>query len=147
MLQVKFYDSVDDNLLRFSVIVAQYQGKWVFCMHKQRNTYEVPGGHRELGETAQQTACRELREETGAADFTITPVCVYSVTGKNRVNNSGEEQYGMLFVAQVSSFEPLADSEMRLVEFFDEIPQNLTYPEIQPVLIKRVEQFLLSTPK
>ena len=51
MLEVKFYDSVDDSLLKFAVIVSQSNGKWVFCKHKERDTYEVPGGHREAGES------------------------------------------------------------------------------------------------
>ena len=29
MLEVKFYDSVDDSLLKFAVIVSQSNGKWV----------------------------------------------------------------------------------------------------------------------
>ena len=51
MLEVKFYDTVDDSLLKFAVIISQSNGKWVFCKHKERDTYEVPGGHREAGET------------------------------------------------------------------------------------------------
>ena len=47
MLEVKFYDQVEDNLLKFAVIISKTEGKWVFCKHKDRDTYEVPGGHRE----------------------------------------------------------------------------------------------------
>ena len=43
MLEVKFYDTVDDSLLKFAVIISQSNGKWVFCKHKERDTYEVPG--------------------------------------------------------------------------------------------------------
>ena len=50
MLEVKFYDTVDDSLLKFAVIISQSNGKWVFCKHKERDTYEAPGGHREVGE-------------------------------------------------------------------------------------------------
>ena len=34
MLEVKFYDTVDDSLLKFAVIISQSNGKWVFCKHK-----------------------------------------------------------------------------------------------------------------
>lgn len=52
MVDVKFYDDVDDALLKFAVIISKAKGKWVFCKHKERDTYEVPGGHREAGEPA-----------------------------------------------------------------------------------------------
>ena len=48
-MEVKFYDTVNDELLKFAVIISQSNGKWVFCKHKERDTYEVPGGHREAG--------------------------------------------------------------------------------------------------
>ena len=66
MVEVKFHESVDDNLLKFAVIISRSNGKWVFCKHRERDTYEVPGGHREANETILETAKRELREETGA---------------------------------------------------------------------------------
>ena len=65
-MEGKFYDKVDDALLKFAVIIAKSQGKWVFCKHKERNTYEVPGGRREPNESILETAKRELSEETGA---------------------------------------------------------------------------------
>lgn len=63
MLEVKFYDTVDDSLLKFAVIISQSNGKWVFCKHKERDTYEAPGGHREVGEDILETAKRELQEK------------------------------------------------------------------------------------
>lgn len=108
MVEVKFYDTVDDVLLRFAVILSKHQGKWVFCKHRERNTYEVPGGHREAGETILDAAKRELREETGAVDFSIKPICVYSVKGKNRISEDVEtETFGMLYAADIFSFEEI----------------------------------------
>ena len=46
MLKVRMVNEDTQNLpITFSVIVSQYQGKWVLCQHKQRSTWEVPGGH------------------------------------------------------------------------------------------------------
>ena len=140
VLEVKFYDKVDDALLKFAVIISKADGKWVFCKHKERATYEVPGGRREPGESILDTAMRELNEETGAIDFTIEPVCVYSVTGKNRVNDTGEELFGMLYFAHVSKFEAELHSEMEHVFLFDELPTEWTYPLIQPLLIQEAER-------
>ena len=136
MLEVKFYDNVADELLKFAVIISKHNGKWVFCKHKERDTYEVPGGHREPNESIVETAKRELSEETGALHFDIFPVCVYSVTGKNRVNQTGEETYGMLFFANIETFESELHSEMESVSLFDNLPTEWTYPLIQPLLIE-----------
>ena len=43
MVEVRFYDTVNDELLKFAVIISLSNGKWVFCKHKERDTYEVPG--------------------------------------------------------------------------------------------------------
>ena len=112
MLEVKFYDTVDDSLLKFAVIISQSNGKWVFCKHKERDTYEAPGGHREAGEDILETAKRELQEETGAIRFDINPICVYSVTGKNSVNETGEETFGLLCFAEIREFSGQLDSEI-----------------------------------
>lgn len=136
MLEVKFYDNVADELLKFAVIISKTDGKWIFCKHKERDTYEVPGGRRELGESIVDTAQRELREETGAVEFDIKPICVYSVKGKTRVNeNAEEESFGMLFMADVFSFEEL-HSEIEKILITDTLVEEWTYPLIQPKLIE-----------
>ncbi|MBQ3519156.1 MAG: NUDIX domain-containing protein [Clostridia bacterium] len=139
-MKVNFYDNIDDVLLKFAVIISKHNGKWVFCKHKERDTYEVPGGHREENETILETAKRELNEETGAVDFSIVPVCVYSVTGKNKVNESGAETYGMLFFADIKIFENELHSEIEKVLITDTLVDNWTYPLIQPKLIEEAKR-------
>ena len=140
MLEVKFYDRVDDTLLKFAVIISKTNGKWVFCKHKERDTYEVPGGHREAGESIFETAKRELKEETGAIDFDIKPICTYSVKGKTRVNeNIDDETYGMLYIADIYSFEEL-HSEIEEIVVVDNLVENWTYPLIQPKLIEEAQR-------
>lgn len=137
MIEVNFHENISDELLTFAVIIAKTDGKWVFCKHKERDTYEVPGGHREIGETVLEAAKRELREETGAIDFDIKPVCAYSVKGKTKVNKSDDDiSFGMLFVADIFSFEKELHSEIEKILFTDNLVDNWTYPLIQPRLIE-----------
>lgn len=141
-MKIKFYENIDDSLLKFAVIVSKHNGKWVFCKHRERDTFEIPGGHRENGESILDTAKRELQEETGAKDFSINQICVYSVTGKNRVNETGEETFGMLFFSDIKEFNEELHSEMEKTILFDDLPElkKWTYPLIQPLLIEEYEK-------
>ena len=141
MIEVNFYDTVEDALLGFAVIIAKTGEKWVFCKHRERDTYEVPGGHREPGEDILSTAKRELHEETGAIDFDLQPVCVYSVKGKTRINQNPDDiSYGMLYTAQIRSFEPELHSEIEKILIMDKMVENWTYPLIQPKLVEEARR-------
>ena len=138
MTSVRFYDQVEDQKLRFAVIVTRTDGHWVFCRHRERSTLEVPGGHREPGEEILAAAKRELYEETGAVDFSMEPVCVYSVTAP--WNFDGQETFGILYYADVKSFEGELHCEIGQIVIQDELPEAWTYPEIQPLLIREVQK-------
>ncbi|MBO5522965.1 MAG: NUDIX domain-containing protein [Roseburia sp.] len=139
-MKVHFYENVEDSLLKFAVIMSKCNGKWVFCKHKERETYECPGGHREKNESILEAAKRELYEETGAIKYEIRQVCAYSVEGKTRVNETGEESYGMLYYADITEFEKELHSEIERIEFFEELPEHWTYPLIQPLLIEEFQR-------
>lgn len=138
-MYVRFYEEAEDSLLRFAVVFAEYEGKWVFCKHKERNTYEAPGGHREPGEDILTAAGRELYEETGAIDYDILPVSIYSVTVRNSMNGLEEETFGMLYYATIKELGKLPDSEIERILITEELPESWTYPLIQPVLLKKIE--------
>lgn len=139
MTTVNFYDMVEDNLLKFAVIIAKSEGRWVFCKHRERDTYEVPGGHREPGENILDTARRELYEETGAVEYELQPVCVYSVINQDSPNH-GEESFGMLYYANIKKFETDLHSEIEKIIVTDRLVEHWTYPEIQPKLIAEYER-------
>ena len=138
MVEVKFFDEVNDSLLKFAVIIAKSDDKWVFCKHRKRNTYEIPGGHREPGELIDDTAKRELYEETGATDYTLKRICVYSVTAPDSFN--GDETFGMLYFADVRSFEKELHNEIEKIIITDRLANHWTYPLIQPKLIEEARR-------
>ena len=137
MLTVSFSNAteISDELLKFAVICSKYENKWIFCKHKLRTTWEIPGGHREIDEAIEETARRELIEETGAKEFNITPLTVYCV------EKDCEKTYGMLFFAKVTELGDIpVDSEIKEIALFDTIPDELTYPKIQPYLYEFVKE-------
>lgn len=137
-MAVNFYEEVADELLHFAVIIAETEGKYVFCKHRERDTWEIPGGHREPGEIILDTAKRELYEETGAVDFEIRPICVYSVIAKD--NFDGQESFGMLYYADIKSFEEDLHSEIEKIMVTDQLPEKWTYPQIQPKLMEEAKR-------
>lgn len=139
MMTVTFFpkDEIADEKLKFSVIAAKYQGKWIFARHKKRSTWEIPGGHREPGESAYETAKRELYEETGATEFDLKEVCVYGV------EKDGEITYGMLCFAEVTALGLLPpEMEIGQIELFAHLPSELTYPAIQSYLFTHIQEWL-----
>lgn len=139
-MEINFYNTgtIENDRYHFAVICAAYRGKWVLVRNRDRNTWEIPGGHREENEDVGSTAARELFEETGALEFDIEQVCDYSVTIGDTTT------FGRLFFADITGFGPLPDSEVCEIRLLKELPGlgKLTYPEIQPVLQKRVLEHL-----
>ena len=139
MLTVQFHEKVDDSLLRFAVILARHQGRYIFYQHRERDTLEMPGGHREPGEAILETARRELQEETGATAFTLSPVCYYSVTGPTHVQPEGGQSYGLLCLADVTVLGQI-HSEIARIVLMGDLPRRMTYPEIQPALFAECQR-------
>ena len=139
MSQVCIYaiDDVADEQIQFVVAAVRYQENWIFSRHKARATWEMPGGKRTAGETLLEAMRRELWEETGATEAEITPAFVYSVI------KDGVTTYGIVFFANVLNFGPLpGEYEMAEICFTDRLPEQLTWPEIQPKLFSWIQGWL-----
>ncbi|MBQ9747324.1 MAG: NUDIX domain-containing protein [Clostridia bacterium] len=128
-IRYHYLDEYPDHMLKYVVIVSRYRGQWVLCRHRERATWEIPGGHIEPGESALDAARRELFEETGATRYELTPVNIYAVKGKV------DYTMGLLCFAELWELGAIPEgSEIAEVAFFDALPQALTYPMIQPYL-------------
>ncbi|MGE7926045.1 NUDIX hydrolase [Viridibacillus arvi] len=137
-MKIQFYDigSVNEMDLKFAVISAIYKGKWLYVRNKERKSWEIPGGHREPGELIIETAKRELFEETGCKIVDLVPICDYSM------DDSVCKVFGRLYFAKVKEIGQLPISEIDEVKLFDNLPNNLTYLEIQPKLFEKTLTFI-----
>lgn len=119
--------------MKYAIIATRFQFKqWVFVQHALRETWELPAGHIEKGETPTEAAKRELFEETGALCFIIYPICDYSV------KQNSKKKYGRLFIAEVEKLGELPKFEIKQILLCDTLPTALTYPSIQPILFNKV---------
>ena len=146
--EVLLHEQAEDSLLKFAVVMARKDGKWILCRHRDRDTWEFPGGHREPGEDIMETARRELWEETGATDYSLEPVCAYSVRGDYPINREfGGEVFGMLYFSQVRAMERELHSEIAEVMMTEHLPKRWTYPDIQPKLLEAAIRHQLLCPE
>ena len=130
---VNFYasENLETYSMKYVVIVAKFKDKWIFVRHFERNTWEIPGGHINEDEPIESAAKRELYEETGALEFKLYPICIYSV------RDDIKETFGYLYVANINKLGPLPNSEISEIKFVSDLPGNLTYPQIQPFLFHK----------
>jgi 8-oxo-dGTP diphosphatase len=159
IVRIHDLDTVPEGHITFVVLLARYQGKWVYVRHKERTTWEIPGGHREPGEWLTDSAERELYEETGATVFTLDPLFDYEV------DRSGEDlptpmslpypvtyfqpptrTFGRLYLAEIQELGALPEFEIAEVRLFENSPEHLTYPAIQPMLLKEGTKRLAMAP-
>lgn len=121
---------------KYVVCLSSYEGKILLSRHRNRTTWETQGGRIEPGETPMEAAKRELFEESGALEFGITPVCDYWAEDASGFSIG----FGMAFRADIRKLGPMPESEMAEVRLFSTLPQNLTYPDITPVLFERLKE-------
>lgn len=120
---------------KYVVILSHMNGHILLSRHKKRTTWETQGGHIESGETPLQAAHRELFEESGAAEYTLMPLCDYWAGSEDGLR--GES--GVVFTANIRKLGDLPESEMGEVQCFDVIPDNLTYPPITKEILRYME--------
>jgi 8-oxo-dGTP diphosphatase len=109
-------------------LVVRKSGK-ILLEQRGRAPFEgmncLPGGHVEYGETVEETALRELKEETSIDARLVEILGVFSDPNRDPRG----QRISIVFVADWISGEPIGADDARKAEWFDESSlQNLAFP-------------------
>lgn len=104
----------------FSCVVAKHQGKTLFVLNAWRKGWELPAGLIEPDETPDETARREMLEESGQIASSLTFAGMLLL----RLKRGGLE-LGTIYTAEIDSLQPFVPNE--------EVSQIMFWDLVQPV--------------
>jgi ADP-ribose pyrophosphatase len=136
-----------------SVIIAS-KDRILLQRRTDNEKWGLPGGSMEIGETLEETAAREVFEETGLMVLpgNLSLFRVFSGERQHYIYPNGDEVYNVVavFTTSIYTGEPRTDGEENSkLQFFDykDLPLELNPPEIEIIeayfikLLKIYESF------
>ncbi|HEY0222390.1 NUDIX hydrolase [Lactovum miscens] len=119
-------------------VIVTHEGKILLQVRKDNGQWALHGGGIEVNERLEDTAARELYEETGLIAKKLKLFGVYSGPDRNLKYPNGDEIYspGIFYHCEdfVGELNPQADEVKSLMWFnFNEIPDNIFAPNRQVI--------------
>ena len=95
--------------------------------------WQIPKGHVDEGETVEETACREILEETGLTVKLLKKLPIVSYTDRN-----GNEVTLNMFLGEITGGKQTPENDDTNLEWvkFKEAKKILTYPELKDFIAK-----------
>lgn len=116
-------------LVAAGAFVFDEQNRLLLHQCSDNGYWGVPGGFMELGESAEETARREIYEETGIILGEIELFNVYSGNGRKQVLENGDEFYDVIILFKCKDYKGdiTLNKESLDVKFFslDSLPEKL----------------------
>ncbi|MBN8191788.1 NUDIX hydrolase [Bacillus sp. NTK074B] len=118
-------------ILPGAVVIILNEQHEVLLQHRTDGGWGLPGGLMELGESLEETARREVKEETGLEVGELTLVNIFSGQDYYFKVSNGDELYSVTAVyvtEDVSGKIEVDETESVAVQFFklDDLPVGLT---------------------
>lgn len=98
IIELSFTGHAFHEQVKHVFVICEYGNGWLLTKHKKRGL-EFPGGKRELGETLEESARREVFEETGAILSSLVQL------GEYRVQDLKETFVKAIFWGKVEQIE------------------------------------------
>ena len=93
--------------LTWVVVVVQHGGQYLLLHNHIRQQWEIPGGGIEAGEHPDDTARREVQEETSQVVRELRCQGVFKV----RLQSDGRHEYGVLYTGTIQELLPFIHNE------------------------------------
>ena len=125
-----------------TAIVIDSTGRIVLVKRKDNELWALPGGAMELGESIEQAAVREVKEETGLDVEVESLVGVYSNPHHVMAYDDGEvrQQFSLCFTTRLAGGELQFDDESTDIAWVSEV-DLLNHP-MHPSMRLRIQHFL-----
>lgn len=121
-------------LVGAGTVVLNDAGEILLIKRTDNNTWGIPGGSMEMGESFEETAVREVYEETGLRVEKLELFGTYSGREMHHIYPNGDEVYIAICIYQTRSYDGriTADKkESSEVAFFDldKLPEDINPPD------------------
>lgn len=121
-----------------SVIVVDKYGRILLQLRSDNNTWGYAGGSVEIDENVEDTAKRELYEETGLIAKELSLLCVFSGKELHNIYPNGDEVSNVDIVFICKNYKGKLKCQAEEVEnlkFFDisDLPDNIFQPNIPAI--------------
>ncbi|MYB95035.1 NUDIX domain-containing protein [Candidatus Poribacteria bacterium] len=105
--------------IEFVNCVAHQQSQILFCKWRDNDIWVLPGGRVDPGETAEETAHRELLEETGATLKNLEVLCYVHCFMYDL------EYWGIAYLGEIETLGTPSDlNEVSEAKLFSDFPEN-----------------------
>lgn len=129
-----------------SAIVTDEHGRILLIKRRDNTLWALPGGGHDIGETIEQTAVREVKEETGL-DVAITGLSgIYTDPAHVVAFTDGEvrQQFSLCFTTTVLGGQLAIDHESTDIAWTD--PVDIAALDMHPSMRLRVTHYLDQRP-